>query len=292
TSPAGLADALARVIPAPLAPPPAPPGPGTDPGWGEMRPGQDTGRHYYQFTDEQPGQPAWPGPGRPGRPGRRAGRARGSRTPVPRAALGIGALLAVVVLGVAVWALMHHGSPARTGHGHASSPASSTPPTSATVLTPVSAHGFDALSTPAQDPGNENDAQAKFAIDNNPATFWNTQYYLGSPVFGGTKTGTGLILDMGKPVRLASVEVTLGSIPGADVQIELGNNNTRAQSTLSTFTTVARATNIGGTYTFTVHSHATGRYVLVWFTRLPPESASSQNKFEAKIYNVVVRGSS
>ncbi len=288
TSPAVLADALTRVIPAPLAPPPAPPGPATDPGWG----GQDTGHPYYQFTGETAGQPGWPGPGSPGRPPRRAGHTGGSRAPVPRAVLGIAALLAVVVLGIAAWALLHQGSPPAAGHHHARSSASSSPSGAVAVLQPVSADGFDALSTPAEDPGNENDQQAKFAIDNNPSTFWNTQYYLGNPVFGGTKTGTGLILDMGKPVRLASVAVTFGSIPGADVQIELGNNNARAPSTLSTFTTVARASDVSGTYTFTVRSHVTGRYVLVWFTRLPPESASSQNRFEAKIYNVVVRGSS
>jgi hypothetical protein len=75
------------------------------------------------------------------------------------------------------------------------------------------------------------------------------------------------------------------------VQIKLGNNNTRAPSTLNSFTTVARGTNLAGTHTFTVSSHATGRYVLIWFTKLPPQSAGSSSRFEAKIYNVVVRGS-
>ena len=159
------------------------------------------------------------------------------------------------------------------------------------MLAPVSAHGFDALSSPGDDPGNENDQLANLAIDGNPSTSWNTQFYIGNPVFGGTKTGTGLILDMGKPVRLSSVRVTFGAIPGADVQIKLGNNNTRAPSTLSSFTTVARGTDLAGTHTFTVSSHATGRYVLIWFTKLPPQSAGSSNRFEAKIYNVVVRGS-
>jgi hypothetical protein len=292
TSPAALADALARVIPAPVAPPPAPPGPHTDPGWAGPPPGQDTG-HYYQFTGENAGQPGWPGPGGPGRPSHRSGRGGGDRGPVPRAVLGIAALLAVVVLGVAAYLLTHHSSPgAAAGQHHNRGSASSSPSSAAAVLTPVSAHGFDALSTPAEDPGNENDQLAKFAIDNNPATYWNTQYYLGSPEFGGTKTGTGLILDMGKPVRLRSVTVTFGSVPGADVQIELGNNSTRAPSTLSTFTSVAHRSNVSGSYTFVVHSHATGQYVLVWFTKLPPQSASASNRFEAKIYNIVVRGSS
>ena len=67
------------------------------------------------------------------------------------------------------------------------------------VLAPVSAHGFDALSSPSDDPGNENDQLAQLAIDGNPSTSWNTQFYIGTPVFGGTKTGTGLILDMGPP---------------------------------------------------------------------------------------------
>jgi len=159
------------------------------------------------------------------------------------------------------------------------------------VLRPVSAHGFDALSSPSDDPGNENDQLANLAIDGNPSTSWNTQFYIGNPVFGGTKTGTGLILDMGRQVRLSSVRVTFGSIPGADVQIKLGNNNTRAPSTLSSFKTVASATNVAGTHTFAVHSSASGRYVLIWFTKLPPQSPGSSNRFEAKIYNVVVRGS-
>jgi hypothetical protein len=92
-------------------------------------------------------------------------------------------------------------------------------------------------------------------------------------------------------VRLSSVRVMFGSIPGADVQIKLGNNNARASSTLDSFTTVASATNVAGSHTFTVSSRASGRYVLIWFTKLPPQTAGSSSRFEAKIFNVVVRGS-
>jgi hypothetical protein len=204
--------------------------------------------------------------------------------------LGLGAVLVVLLVGIGVWILGHRGSPAHSGPPPTHS-ASSSASSSASVLAPRGAHGFDALSSPSDDPGNENDQLANLAIDGNPTTSWNTQFYIGNPVFGGTKTGTGLILDMGKPVRLSSVRVTFGSIPGADVQIKLGNNNTRAPSTLSTFTTVARGTDLAGAHTFTVSSKATGRYVLIWFTKLPPQSAGSSSRFEAKIYNVVVRGS-
>ena len=204
--------------------------------------------------------------------------------------------MGAVVLGalaIGVWLTLggHTGS---TGNGGTPPPSHPASPSGGAVsaLTPVSAHGFDALNGPAQDPGNENDAQAHFAIDTSRSTFWNTQFYLGNPVFGGYKTGSGLILDMGKAVRLSSVDVTFGSIPGADVSIMLGNSNVRAKSTLSSFTTVASATDVGGSHTFTVTSKATGRYVLIWFTKLPPKSAGSTSKFEAQIYNIIVRGSS
>ena len=98
---------------------------------------------------------------------------------------------------------------------------------------------------------------------------------MNNPVFGGLKKGTGLILDMGKPVKLSNVEVVFGPTAGADVQIEVGNNNTFSRGALSNFTTVARAGNIpGGGYTFHASGTATGRYVLIWFTKLPPEPQS------------------
>jgi putative peptide zinc metalloprotease protein len=158
----------------------------------------------------------------------------------------------------------------------------------ATVLTPVSVHGFDALNSPGIDPYDENDDLAGYAIDNDPATAWHSQYYLGNPVFGGLKKGSGLILDMGSQVRLSSVTVTFGPAPGADVAIEIGNDNTLAAATLPTFTTVAQGTDIGGTYTFNTANPAKGRYVLIWFTKLPPDGPG---RFAAEIFDIQIRGS-
>jgi putative peptide zinc metalloprotease protein len=168
------------------------------------------------------------------------------------------------------------------------SPVRSAPPAvpAAVVLTPVSAHGFDPLSS--SDPGDENDDLAAYAIDDSPSTAWQTQRYLGSPLLGGLKKGTGLILDMGDPVRLSSVTVTFGSAPGADVAVEIGDDNTLAAASLATFTTVATADSVGGTYTFRTASPAQGRYVLIWFTKLPP---AAQGGFQAQIFNMVIRGS-
>jgi serine/threonine protein kinase len=273
TSPAMLAGALSHVIPAPVAPLPALPQHQAGPEWDETPPG----RPYWQQAPEPPRRGPRPAPRRP------RGRSRASAL-----MLALGAVLVVALVGIGVWVLGHHHSSTNGSTGpptHSSSSASS-----ATLLAPVSAHGFDPLSSPSDDPQNENDQLARFAIDSNPSTFWNTQFYVGSPVFGGLKTGTGLILDMGRKVKLASVQVTFGSIPGADVQIKVGNSNVRAPSVMSSFTTVASATDVAGVHTFTVHSSATGQYVLIWFTKLPPQTAGSTSQFEAKIYNVIVRG--
>ena len=49
----------------------------------------------------------------------------------------------------------------------------------------------DALVGLQGDRFDENTAEASYAIDGNPATAWRTQYYVGSPVFGGLKKATG-----------------------------------------------------------------------------------------------------
>jgi hypothetical protein len=54
---------------------------------------------------------------------------------------------------------------------------------------------------------------------------------------------------------------------------------------------VASSTKAVATTKFSVSSSAKGRYVLLWFTSLPPLQGNS-NEYEAQVYNVVVRGSS
>jgi hypothetical protein len=56
------------------------------------------------------------------------------------------------------------------------------------------------------------------------------------------------------------------------------------------FTTVSRQVGVGGTVRFQVHRAVTGRYVLIWLTRLPPQTAGSAGTYEAVIFNVTVRG--
>jgi hypothetical protein len=286
TTPALFAEALEEVIPAPLAPPPAAPAPA--PRAGSFRPGEYGGSAPYggEPPSDYPGTAGWtPGGGGSYRPPRRSSDGRPLLT---RLAIVLVVLLVLAAIGTGVYSVTrgHGGSSATPGKSGSGSASPST--AASTVLTPVGAQGYDALGL-ASDPLDEDNAGAKFAIDGNPSTAWHTQFYLGSPLLGGLKKGTGLLLDMGKQVSLSSVQVTFGPTAGANVAIEVGNNNAISPAGLASFTRVAKRKHLdGGTQTFQASSTAKGRYVLIWFTKLPPNNAG---QFQAFVYNVVVRGS-
>ena len=68
----------------------------------------------------------------------------------------------------------------------------------------------------------------------------------------------------------------------------LASLGTLAAPALGTFATVATADGVGGTHTFRTSSPARGRYLLIWFTRLPP---AGPDRFQAEVYGITVRGS-
>jgi hypothetical protein len=192
------------------------------------------------------------------------------------------AVLVLAAAGLAAWVAnhgTHHAAPAQAGPPHSSAPSA----IAAVALKPVSATSFD----PEGDTGNEDGPDAPLAIDGNPATAWHTSYYIGSPVFGNlpNKKGTGLLLDMGKEVRLTQVMVQFGTTCCTHAQVEMGNSH----SALSSFSVVASSDHGVGSTTFNVTSNAVGRYVLIWLTYLPQNGTS--NQYQAFIYNVSVRGS-
>jgi hypothetical protein len=220
--------------------------------------------------------------GRP--PGSGPGRRAPARPPRSRARVGlVVALVLVVVLGIVaatspIWHKKASPVVARTTHPSSSSPAV------APRLTPVSAHGFDALNL--SDRGNENDNQAQNALTGIDGG-WSSQAYIGSPELGHLKAGTGLILDLGRDIKLSQITVRFGPSQGADVQIKMGDSATRSEENVDSMAVVASATNIGGTHTFKAASAATGRYLVIWFTKMPPVG---DGKYMAQIFNIVVRG--
>ena len=87
---------------------------------------------------------------------------------------------------------------------------------------------------------------------------------------------------MGKTVTVSRVRLVLGDSVGADIQLRIGGN--AIPSELSTATS---ATEVGGTVKLQMSSPVSGRYVLVWFTKLPPDS---QGTYQIDVYSAKVYG--
>ncbi|MGB6453402.1 MAG: protein kinase family protein [Streptosporangiaceae bacterium] len=212
----------------------------------------------------------------------------------PARVVAVSALVLVAVAGASAAAVhLLHRTPtaAAAGKSPGAQPSGTGQPT---IVTPKSASGFDALN-PNNDPGDENSNQAANVLDHNQAG-WSTQAYIGSssgnyPTFGDLKAGTGFILNLGRPVAVTSVTVTFGSQPGADVEIKVGDSASRSPANLDAMTTVASASNVSGSYTFTARSSVRDQYLVIWFTKLPPMAGAS-DRYAAQIFSVVVRATS
>lgn len=212
----------------------------------------------------------------------------------PGRTLAVGLIVVIAVAGASAGALRLFHKPAPAAATGNSPAAKSSPAHASTVITPQSASGFDALN-PNNDAGDENSGQAGNVLDRNPAG-WSTQQYVGAssgpnPTFGNLKAGTGFILDLGRSVQVASVTVTFGSVPGANVEIKAGSSNIRSPENLAAMTPLASANGVSGTYTFTVRHPVADRYLVIWFTQLPP-MASDPGKRMAQIFRVQVKAAS
>jgi serine/threonine protein kinase len=253
---------------------------------------RDSSTNPYPPPEAAPGAPRPPGP--PGsRPSRRPGSARpggghkppSQHSPAARAIVSVVVALVLVAVGVAVWSLTRHTrtSAIPTPSGSHSSPSTSS--AAAVALKPVSATVYN----PLGDSTDDDPADAQNVTDGNASTGWHTSYYF-SHLFGGLKKGTGLILDMGRPVRLSQVVIQFGTSCCTHVQLELGNNSAGTkEDPLPGFTPVQSSTTAVNSTTFNVTSKASGRYLLIWITDLPP-LAGQPGHYETLISDVAVRG--
>jgi hypothetical protein len=152
-----------------------------------------------------------------------------------------------------------------------------TPPLVPQTLHPASAQAFG----PGGVGHGDNPQYAAQAIDASPATSWQSDWY-GSAHFGNLQSGTGLLLDMGRTVTISSAVITLGPTPGADLQLRAGSS-----ASLAALRPVASANNAGGVVRLRLSSPAHARYLLIWFTSLPPDTAGT---YQVKVYNITVKG--
>ena len=319
-SPGEFADAIAGVAPPVPLPEPAPSAPAGYPGRGGDRGGYGGG---YPSNPNEPDTWQTPGPqGTSPYPERRqsaqfpasGGGYRGGYEPAPypgperrgtsRALIAVVVVILLIVIAAVVWAVGLRKSPtSNTGSGGGSSSTHSktgghSVTAKAAVLKPTGVTTFNIFGTP---PGDTEDPTTAINAINDSGSPWTTSDYFGSPAFGGLKSGTGLLIDMGKAVKLSQVSVKFG--PGiTKAEIYLGNTGrslAASSSALSHFTLVSPQASATGDHTFNVSSNATGRYVLIWLTNLPlaqnpsaaiQADANGKKIYQGLVYNVVVRG--
>jgi serine/threonine protein kinase len=149
---------------------------------------------------------------------------------------------------------------------------------SAEPLTGLTAIDFD----PQGDPPEEDPEGAPLAVDGDPATAWTTSSY--NEQFGplGLKTGVGLVIDLSDTRDVSSVDLTLGGAP-TDVSLYVTEDPPTGVADL---TPVASETADSEELEVALERPATGRYVVVWLTSLPP----SDGKFRGSVAEVVVNG--
>lgn len=203
--------------------------------------------------------------------------------------IGVYLLLAVYSLVVNAGAI-GAGSSARasasvSSRAKASSSASGQPSGSAsgTVAGPV-ARPLDVTSVVAFGPEGTSDGDnpgiASRVLDVRTDQPWYSQWYA-TPEFGALRSGTGLLFDLSKAETVTDVQLTLGGQPGASVEVRVGNVPSLD------LPTVATAADVSGTVRLTATTRAEGRYVLIWFTHLPPDGAG---RYQVSVYNATVDG--
>lgn len=223
-----------------------------------------------------------------------------SAMPAPRPIIWVtlgGVLLAVAVLGGILLiagangqVTRHNAVAGRRPAGAATHSARTRPPSrpasparkrsarkrSARALVPASIAAFGPGGT------GQGDSQelAHQALADKSAAPWHSAWYT-TPRFGNLQSGTGLLLNMGRKVTITSVRIALGKSSGTDLALRIGNS-----PTLAGMPPAAHADGTGGVVRLRT-APTRGRYVLVWFTRLPPNQAGT---FQVYVYDIKLRG--
>jgi cytoskeletal protein RodZ len=156
------------------------------------------------------------------------------------------------------------------------SPTPSPAPVAVRTLAPAGVTAFG----PGGTADGDNQQIATRALSGDPATPWVSQWYATADLNG--KGGTGLLVDMGRTVTITSVRLSLAGRPGADLQVRAGG-----RPVLSDLRPVARSSGAGGTIRLSLTAPVQARYLLIWFTLLPPDTSGT---YQASVYDITVQG--
>ncbi len=205
--------------------------------------------------------------------------ARSAAPPKRRSALArafgvlVGALLlgAVALIGLELLrSAVGEGDVATESPSAAAPTTVSSPPSSAPAEpTPVAIEAATDFDPPPGGSGDENSADAPLAIDGDLATSWKTMTYYDPMEI--QKDGVGIFLDLGSSVAVSGLNLRLVS---ADSDLEIrAAPETAAEppQAIDEWAVIAEVAETAEAVPVSLDAPVTTRYVLVWFTRLPPE---------------------
>ena len=135
----------------------------------------------------------------------------------------------------------------------------------------MSATDFD----PQADGGDTHEHPEKlpFVIDGDPGTCWTTETY-GTGYLPGTKPGVGLLLDFGAATSISTLTLTMYSTPvGMSVMVPKGDaakTDTAPMTSVTDWSSVLDITVDATPQTLTLPDGTVSRFVLLYFTKLPP----------------------
>lgn len=175
------------------------------------------------------------------------------------APLYVTAMLVIAVPGM-IGSIRHNDNAAR----RAAAERSATPAPGPVAFT---AESFDPTADGGE--GGENAAEAALVADSDAGTVWRTDLYTGSATFSGLKPGTGLLLDLGRPVGLDGLDIRFVGEPTAVQIMTPRDAENPSRATVNDWTTVATDYGAGATTRFSFDDGPTTRYVLVYLTSLP-----------------------
>ncbi len=132
--------------------------------------------------------------------------------------------------------------------------------------------------------GRESEDLAVTVNDDDPETAWLTSEYR-TPTLDG-KAGVGLILDLGEPRDVQQVSLKLVGI-GSSIDVRIAD---RVLADPALWTPLASAAGAGDTIDLRAPRPVTGRYVLVWFTRVPPSENQGAGVYQGGVRAAAVSG--
>jgi cytoskeletal protein RodZ len=166
-------------------------------------------------------------------------------------------------------------TPSPTAKPTPTKPPHITPPVTRLPLAAAEAFGPGGLGD------GDNPSGAAYVLESDPPLPWSTNWYA-TAKFGMLKSGTGLLLTLDHQSTITSVRIDLTGYQGVNLQLKVGDG-----TSLQDFKVVASADNAGGTVRLTLRHPASARYLLIWFTQLPP---NGDGQYQESVYHVLVNG--